>query len=103
VGHEWVFHSRKGTPIDPGNARRRHLHPAAQAVGVKIGGWHDFRHTLVRKMRRGGVHPVVVSAVVGHKSVELAPEVYDRADQNEIRAALGVVGKQLLPNVLPNA
>jgi len=100
--HEWVFRSRKGTPIDPGNARRRYLHPAAQAVGVKIGGWHDFRHTLVRKMRRGGVHPVVVSAVVGHKSVELAPEVYDRATQSEIRDALGVVGKQLLPNVLPS-
>ena len=84
------------------NARRRYLHPAAQAVGVKIGGWHDFRHTLVRKMRRGGVHPVVVSAVVGHKSVELAPEVYDRATQSEIRDALGLVGKQLLPNVLPS-
>jgi len=102
AGHEWVFRSRKGTPIDPGNARRRKLHPAAKAVGVKIGGWHDFRHTLVWKMRRGGVHPVVVSAVVGHKSVELAPEVYDRANQNEIRAALGVVGKHLLPNVLPS-
>ena len=100
--HKWVFRSRKGTPIDPGNARRRYLHPAAQAVGVKIGGWHDFRHTLVRKMRRGGVHPVVVSAVVGHKSVELAPEVYDRATQSEIRDALGLVGKQLLPNVLPS-
>jgi hypothetical protein len=54
-------------------------------------------------MRRGSVHPVVLSAVVGHKSVELAPEVYDRADQNEIRAALSVGGKQLLPNVLPIA
>ena len=96
-GHEWVFHSRKGTPISPGNARRRYLHPAAQAVGVKIGGWHDFRHTLIRKMRRGGVHPVVVSAVVGHKRVELAPEVYDRANQNDIRAALCVVGRDLLP------
>jgi len=102
AGHEWVFRSRKGTPIDPGNARRRKLHPAAKAVGVRIGGFHDFRHTLVRTMRRGNVHPVVVSAVVGHKSVQLAPEVYDRADQNEIRAALGVVGKQLLPKVLPS-
>jgi integrase len=96
-GHEWGFQSRKGTPIDPGNVRRRYLHPAAQAVGVKIGGWHDFRHTLIRKMRRGGVHPVVVSAVVGHKRVELAPEVYDRANQNDIRAALCVVGRDLLP------
>ena len=40
-------------------------------------------------MRRGGVDPVLVSAVVGHKSVELAPEVYDRATQREIREALG--------------
>jgi len=100
--HKWVFRSRKGTPIDPGNARRRYLHPAAKAVGVKIGGWHDFRHTLIRKMRKAGVHPVVVSGTVGHKRVELAPEVYDRANQSEIRAALGVVGKQLLPNVLPS-
>ena len=100
--HKWVFRSRKGTPLDPGNARRRYLHPAAQAVGVKIGGWHDFRHTLIRKMRKAGVHPVVVSGTVGHKRVELAPAVYDRANQSKIRAALGVVGKQLLPNVLPS-
>ena len=96
-GHEWVFHSRKGTPINPGNARRRHLHPAAEAVGIKIGGWHDFRHAFIRNLRRGGVHPVVVSAVVGHKRVELAPEVYDRATNDEKRQALGVVGRQLLP------
>jgi integrase len=95
--HEWVFHSRKGTPINPGNARRRHLHPTAAALGIKIGGWHDFRHTLIRKMRRGGVHPVVVSAVVGHKRVELAPEVYDRATLDEKRQALGVVSRELLP------
>jgi hypothetical protein len=57
---------------------------------------------LVRMMRRKSVHPVVLSAVVGHKSFELAPEVYDRTDQNEIRAALSVVGKQLLPSVLPS-
>jgi hypothetical protein len=53
-------------------------------------------------MRRAGVHPVVVSAIVGHKSVELAPEVYDRANMDEKRQALGLVGKQLLPNVLPS-
>jgi hypothetical protein len=71
-------------------------------VGVRIGGWHVFRHTLIRNMRKSGVHPVVVSETVGHKRVELAPEVYDRANQSEIRAALGVAGKQLLTNVLPS-
>jgi integrase len=101
-GQKWVFPSRAGTPISPGNARRRYLHPAAKAIGVKIGGWHDFRHTLVRTMRRGGVNPVVISGVVGHKSVELAAEVYDRASSADIGQALSLAGKQLLPKVLPN-
>jgi len=101
-GHKWVFRSRKGTPLNPGNARRRYLKPAAEAVGVLIGGWHDFRHTLIRRMRRGGVHPVVVSAVVGHKRVELAPQVYDRANLDDKRRALAVVGSELLPNLLPS-
>jgi len=101
AGAKWILHSRAGTPINLGNARRRHLHPTAATIGVVIGGWHDFRHTLVRSLRRAGVNPVVISGVVGHKSVELAPEVYDRADRNDIRLALGVMGKQLLPSVLP--
>jgi hypothetical protein len=33
-GHEWVFRSRTGTPINPGNTLRRYLHPATEAVGV---------------------------------------------------------------------
>ena len=101
-GQEWIFHSRRGTPLNPGNARRRYLKPAALAAGIQMGGWHDFRHTLIRKMRRGGVHPVVISAIVGHKRVELAPEVYDRATLDDKRHALAVVGSELLPNLLPS-
>jgi hypothetical protein len=53
-------------------------------------------------MRKVGVHPVVVIGTVGHKRVDLAPEVYDRAIQSEIRDALRLVGEQLLPNVPPS-
>jgi integrase len=101
-GKKWVFQSRAGTPMSPGNARRRYLHPAAKESGVNVGGWHDFRHTLVRMMRRGGVNPVVISGVVGHKNVQLAAEVYDRASSADIGQALSLAGKQLLPRVLPN-
>jgi hypothetical protein len=51
-------------------------------------------------MRRGGENPVVISGVVGHKSVALAAEVYDRASAADIAQALSGVGKQLLQNVL---
>jgi transposase len=95
-------------------AQRLNTHPGVGALTAlafvliigdleRFGGWHDFRHTLIRKMRKAGVHPVVVSGTVGHKRVELAPEVCDRANQNEIRDALSLVGKQLLPNLLPSA
>ena len=97
VGKKWVFQSRAGTPINSVNVRRRFLHPAAAAVGVKIGGGRDFRHRLTRMMRRAGVNAVVVSGTLGHKKVELAAEVYDWASSTDTGQALNVVGKQLLP------
>jgi integrase len=101
-GQEWVFRSEAGTLINPGNARRRYLKPAANAIGVKIGGWHDFRHTLTTALRKAGVHPKVVSSVLGHSRVNLAMDVYDHADAEDIRAALCVVGQRLLPSCYPN-
>ena len=62
----------------------------------------NFRHILTRMMRRAGVNAVVVSGTLGHKKVELAAEVYGRASSTDIGQALPVVGKQLLPTVLPN-
>ncbi len=64
-GHDWLFRSRAGTPINPGNALKRYVRPAAKACGIAIGGWHDFRHTLSTRLRRSGVHPKVVSDILG--------------------------------------
>jgi integrase len=95
--HEWVFCSRTGTPINPGNARRRYLHPAAEAIGIKVGGWHDFRHALQKTMRSKQVDPVVRAGVMDHRKVELGPEVYDHCSLEEKREALRVVARESLP------
>src|SRR5579871_1265824 len=108
-GKKWIFQSRAGTPIDHNNARKRHLKPAATAVGVQIGGWHDFRHTLSRTLCRAGVHPVVIKDTLGHSKVDLAMNVYDKARVEDRRAGLKVVtekllGSDLLPkDLLPTA
>lgn len=102
-GHEWIFRTRAGTPLDLGNARRRYLHPAAAALGTPVGGWHDFRHALVHTLRKDGVHSKVISKVVGHKTEGIASRVYDHAEQGEIRDALGVMGRRLVPRMVPNA
>jgi len=108
-GKKWIFQSRTGTVADHNNARGRLLKPAAAAIGVKIGGWHDFRHTLSRTLRRAGVHPVVIKDTLHHSKVDLAMNVYDKASPEDIRAGLKVMsqkllGSDLLPkNLLPAA
>jgi integrase len=100
-GQKWIFRSRANTPVNLGNARRRYLHPTAAAIGVKVGGWHDFRHTLTRMMRRAGVDPIIRRDTLGHSKVE-QQEVYDLAQRAEVGNALKLVGRQLEPNVEPN-
>jgi integrase len=42
-GREWIFESANGTPVNPGNALKRYVRPVVRSLGIKIGGWHDFR------------------------------------------------------------
>jgi integrase len=101
-GRDWVFQSRNRTPINPSNARRRSLKPAAKELGIALCGWHDFRHSLTTELRRNGTHPKVISDLLGHKKVNLAMDVYDRSNLQDFEQALGqVVGSQLLPSCDP--
>src|SRR5579862_3720434 len=104
AGRDWVFQSRNRTPINPSNARRRLLKPAAKGLGIMLCGWHDFRHSLTSELRRKGTHPKVISDLLGHKNVNLAMDVYDRSSLRDFERALGstVVGTQLLPTCDPN-
>ena len=98
---EWIFRSRTGTSLNPGNALKRHVRPAAEKLGIALGGWHDFRHTLSTKLRRSGVHPKVVSDILGHKKVNLAMDVYDRTDVQDFVQPLSLVVSELLPSCYP--
>jgi integrase len=60
-----------GTPVNPGNALKRYIR-AANALGIQLGGWHGFRHTLTTTLRRAQVHPKVISGILGHTRVNLA-------------------------------
>ena len=100
---EWIFHSREGTPVNPGNALKRYIRPAAEGLEIKNGGWHDFRHTLNTTMRRNGVHPKVISDILGHARVNLAMDVYDHTNAADFEGPLAVVAENLLQSVTKNA
>jgi len=96
AGGDWIFQSRNGTPVDPGNTLRRYVRPAAKELGIMIGGWHDLRHTLNTTLRRDGVDPGVRSRILGQSGVSLAVDVYDHPDATDFVQPLAVVAGRLL-------
>ncbi len=87
-GSDLIFTSTTGTHIEPRNALRRYVQPASRELGIKIGGFHDFRHSLTTQMRRNGTHAKVISGILGHATVDLALNVYDHADVEDFKQPL---------------
>ena len=97
---------RTRTP-SPGVKRLAHragMHPATRL--------HDVRHAVATELGRRGVHPVIVSAVLGHASPAFTIAVYQHAWQEgpfeaarAIEAALGRsrVGNPLAQEVVAAA
>jgi integrase len=98
-GREWIFESGNRTPVNPGNALKRYIRPAVRALEIKIGGWHDFRHTLGTTLRKHGWSAKVRADILGHSSLQVTDGVYDHADQDDFREALGSIASELLRDV----
>jgi integrase len=102
-GNDWVFRSREGTPVNPGNALKRYIRPVARELGIAIGGWHDLRHTLTTGLLRRGVDPKVVSEILGHSDVKITLDIYDHPNIESFRDPLSQIAGQLLPDVTKTA
>ncbi len=99
----WVFRSRKGTTINPGNALKRYIRPIAKELGIPLGGWHDFRHTLTTGLLRGHVSAKVVSNILGHSDVKITLDTYCHTEVSDFREPLHDIAAQLLPDVMKSA
>lgn len=59
-----------------------------QPEGRPWKGGRDFRHFFSWRLQKPGVHPKLLSALMGHSKVNLAMDVYDQADEQDLRGAL---------------
>jgi len=98
VSDGFCFCSRAGTPINHKNALRRYVHPACKELGFRIGGWHDFRHTLATwALKR---YPTkVVSEMLGHASAKITLDTYSHVSQEDLAEPLAEMAGKLLPDV----
>jgi len=95
---EWIFRTSAGTPLDPKNAMNRYVRPAASALGLRLGGWHSFRHAFSTELLKK--YPVkVVSEILGHGDIETTLAIYQHPSVDDRRAPLDEMASQLLPKV----
>jgi len=102
-GTGYCFRSiaKSGTPINRKNALRRYLHPACAELGFRVGGWHDFRHTLTTWALKK--YPTkVVSGLLGHSSTKTTLDVYGHVSQEDYAEPLAEMAGKLLHDVAQN-
>ena len=79
-----VFPSLTGTPLSPGNVRRRTLKPVAEEVGAPWAGFHTFRHTCASILFERGANAKQVQRWLGHHSASFTLDRYVHLLSDEV-------------------
>jgi integrase len=90
----YVFPAGNGSPLMPGNLRRRVLKPAAEEAGLPWVGFHTFRHTCATMLFAQGRNAVQVQRWLGHYSAAFTLATYVHLLDGDIGEplAIGVPG-----------
>lgn len=73
---ELVFSTTIGTPLSGKNLLDRGLRPLLKLAGLPPLRFHDLRHTCATLLLLQGVHPKVVSEMLGHSNVGFTLQTY---------------------------
>lgn len=72
----FVFTNVVGRAVDPGNLLLRAFAPLLTRAGLPRMRFHDLRHTAATLMLTRGVHPKIVSEMLGHATIAITLDTY---------------------------
>jgi len=87
---DFIFTSRNGQPIYATNVVNRWFPKLLRSAGLPRIRFHDLRHTAATLLLGQGVHPKIVSEMLGHTSIGITLDLYSHATptiQKEATAA----------------
>lgn len=100
VGDAWekldlVFPNEVGRPMDGTNLSERDLRRVLARAALPRIRFHDLRHTAATTLLGRGVHPKLVSEMLGHADVRITLDLYSHVTPTMHREAAAVFDKVL--------
>jgi integrase len=89
--HDLIFPNTVGTVMIPDNLVKRSFKPLLAVAGLPDVRFHDLRHTAATLLLSRGVHPKVVSEMLGHADISITLRVYAHVTPNMQQAAVAVM------------
>jgi integrase len=90
-----VFANMLGGPLLKSNVLYRSFKPLLRTAGLPPIHFHDLRHTAATLMLVQGVHPKVVSEMLGHASISITLDLYSHVLPNMQRDATAAIDRLL--------
>lgn len=94
AGNEWretglVFANAVGGSLTTTNVTYRSFRPLLERAGLPLIRFHDLRHTAATLLLGKGIHPKVVSELLGHSQVGVTLDLYSHVTPTMHREAVG--------------
>src|SRR6266487_4527422 len=84
----WCSPNTIGRPINPSNFLRREFYPLLKKASLPRMRFHDFRHSAATLLLGMGVHPKIVSELLGHTQIGITLDLYSHVTATMQRDAV---------------
>ncbi len=86
--NDLVFANEVGRPIEGTNLIRRWFYPMLERADLPRIRFHDLRHTAATLLLGQGVHPKIVSEMLGHSQIAITLDLYSHVTPTMQRQAV---------------
>jgi integrase len=91
----WSFPTPSGKPLDPHNLRQRSFFPLLDRAVLPRIRFHDLRHSCATLLLGEGVHPKIVSDLLGHSQIGITLDLYSHVTATMQAVAAEAMGRLL--------
>jgi integrase len=93
--HGLVFPNLVGRPLTPSNLRQRSFFPLLARAGLPRIRFHDLRHSCATLLLSEGIHPKIVSDLLGHSQIGITLDLY-----SHVTATMQAVAAEAMDRLL---